>query len=91
MPLELNSLEGNRKVLQKLQIVGHHPYLGKNKLNFPHVSDQGMQAKIDKLIKTYDDECVRKGKYAQNERFDITLWLESLWFSLRDKRLYHLQ
>ena len=60
-------------------------------IKFSHVSDQGMQAKIDKLVKTYDDKCVRKGKYAQNERFDITLWLESLWFSLRNKRLYHDQ
>ena len=46
--------------------------LWKNKLNFPHVSDQVIRTKLDKVQKTYD-ESVKKGKYdALNELFDAT-------------------
>jgi hypothetical protein len=33
--------------------------LWKNKLNFPHVSDQVIRTKIDNVLKTYD-ECVKR-------------------------------
>jgi len=64
--------------------------LWKHKLNFPHVSDQVIQAKLEKVLKTYD-ECVRRGKYdALNELFDITK-INRQWLSTEDKQLYHLQ
>ena len=64
--------------------------LGKNKLNFPHVSDQAVHSRIDKVMKPYD-ECIRRGKYDHlKETFDITK-VNGMWLSLEDKRLYHLQ
>ena len=64
--------------------------LWKNKLNFPHVSNQVIQAKLEKVMKVYD-ECVRRGKYdALNELFDITK-VKGFWLSSEDKRLYYLQ
>jgi hypothetical protein len=64
--------------------------LWKNKLNFPHVSDQVIRTKLANVLKTYD-ECVRRGKYdALNELFDITK-VNGQWLSTEDKQLYHLQ
>jgi len=54
------------------------------------VSDQVIQAKLEKVLKGYD-ECVRRGKYdALNELFDITK-VNGQWLSTEDKELYHLQ
>jgi len=59
-------------------------------IKFPHVSDQVIQTKLDKVLKT-DDECVRRGKYdALNELFDITK-VNGQWLSSEDKQLYYLQ
>ena len=64
--------------------------LWKNKLNFPHVSDQVIRAKLDKILKCYD-ECVKRGSYEPlDEIFDITK-VDGTWLSSEDKRLYHLQ
>lgn len=64
--------------------------LWRNKLNFPHLSDQVIKSKLDKALKTYD-ECVRRGSYeALNELFDITK-VNGLWLASEDKQLYHLQ
>ena len=64
--------------------------LWENKLNFPHVSNQVIVTKLDKVLKTYD-ECVKRGKYdALNEVFDITK-VNDQWLSTEDKELYHLQ
>ena len=64
--------------------------LWKNKLIFPHVFNQVIQAKLEKLMKVYD-ECVRRGKYdALNELFDITK-VKGFWLSSEDKWLYYLQ
>ena len=64
--------------------------LWKNKSNFPHVSNQAIEAKLEKLMKVYD-KCVRKGKYdALNKLFDITK-VKGFWTSSEDKRLYYLQ
>lgn len=64
--------------------------LWKNKLNIPHVSDQVVQSKLEKVLKTYD-ECVRRGKYdAMNELFDITK-VNGQWLTTEDKQLYQLQ
>ena len=64
--------------------------LWKNKLNFPHVSDQIIQAKLSCVLKTYD-ECVKREKYdALDELFDITK-ANGVWLSAEDKQLYYLQ
>ena len=64
--------------------------LWKNKLNFPHVSDQAVHSRIDKVMKTYD-ECIRRGKYDDlKEMFDITK-VNGMWLSSEVKRLYQLQ
>ena len=64
--------------------------LWKNKLNFPHVSNQVIQAKISCVLKTYN-ECVRQGKYdAFDELFDITI-ANRVCLSAEDKQLYYLQ
>ena len=49
-----------------------------------------MQAKLDKLLKTYD-ECVKRGKYDPlDEVFDITKE-SGAWLCSEDRWLYHLQ
>ena len=58
-----------------------------NKLNFPNVSHQQVQAKV---MDTYD-HCTRAGKYEKlNELFDITK-VNGDWLSSEDKQLYSLQ
>ena len=46
--------------------------LWQKKLNFPNLSIQVVQPKLDQVLNTYD-ECVKRGKYDPfNEVFDIT-------------------
>lgn len=46
--------------------------LWQKKLNFPNLSNQVIQAKLEKVLHTYD-ECVKRGKCDPlNEIFDIT-------------------
>ena len=60
--------------------------LWKNKLNFRHVSNQVIQAKLSCVLKTYN-ECVKQGKYdALDELFDITK-ASGVWLSAIDKQL----
>ena len=64
--------------------------LWENKLNFPTLSIQVVQAKLDKLLKTYD-ECVKRGKcYPLDEVFDITKEIGE-WLCSEHRWLYHLQ
>ena len=64
--------------------------LWQKKLNFPNVSIQTVQAKLDQVLNTYD-ECVKRGRYDPlNEVFDITKE-NGEWLCSEDRRLYHLQ
>jgi hypothetical protein len=64
--------------------------LWENRLNFPHVSEQVIRAKLEKVLKTYD-ECVKRGKYVALDEFcDITK-PAGKWLSTEDKKLYQLQ
>ena len=60
--------------------------LWKNKLNFPHVTDQVIQVKLSCVLKTYD-ECVKQGKYnALDELLDITK-ANVVWLSAEDNSI----
>jgi len=55
-------------------------------LNFPNLSIQVVQAKLDQVLNTYD-ECVKRGKYDPlNEVFDITKE-NGEWLCSEDRRL----
>ena len=59
-------------------------------MNFPILSIQVVQAKLDKLLKNYD-ECVKRGKYDPlDEVFDFTKE-SGEWLRSEDRWLYHLQ
>jgi hypothetical protein len=59
-------------------------------LNFPHVSDQAICAKLAKLLKDYE-RCRKKQNFdALNELFDVTN-VKGEWMCKEDENLYKLQ
>lgn len=59
-------------------------------LNFPHVSDQAIRAKLEKLLQEYD-HCRKKQNFdSLNELFDVTK-VKGQWLCKEDKNLYELQ
>lgn len=82
------SLKGRKERVK--EIAKEVTSLWQKKLNFPNLSFQVMQAKLDQVLNTYD-ECVKRGKYDPlNEVFDITKE-NGEWLCSEDRRLYHLQ
>ena len=60
-----------------------------HKLNFPHLSLQVVQPKLDKLLKAYK-KCVKQGNYVTlNNLFNITKE-NGKWPCNDDKKLYRL-
>ncbi len=59
-------------------------------LNFPHVSDQAICAKLENLLKDYE-RCRKKQKFdSLNELFDVTK-VKGEWLCKEDENLYKLQ
>lgn len=59
-------------------------------LNFPHISDQAIHAKLEKLLQEYD-YCRKKQNFDPlNELFDVTK-VKGQWFCKEDENLYRLQ
>ena len=64
------SIKGRKESIK--EIVEEVTNLWRHKLNFPHLSLQVVQAKLDKLLKAYK-KCVKQGYYVTlNDLFDIT-------------------
>lgn len=58
--------------------------------NFPHVSDQAIHAKLEKLLREYD-YCRKKQNFdSLNELFDVTQ-VKGQWLCKEDEDLYKLQ
>ena len=83
-----SSIKGRK---ERLKVISREvTRLWENRLNFPTLSIQVVQAKLDKLLKAYD-ECVKRSKYdSLDEVFDVTKE-SGEWLCSEDKRLYHLQ
>ena len=82
------SIKGRKERLK--EISKEVTRLWENKLNFPTLSIQVVQEKLDKLLKTYD-ECVKRGKYDPlDEVFGITKE-SGEWLCSEDRWLHHLQ
>jgi hypothetical protein len=65
-------------------------YIWSKTLNFPHVSDQAICAKLAKLLKDYE-RCRKKQNFdALNELFDVTN-VKGEWMCKEDENLYKLQ
>lgn len=59
-------------------------------LNFPHVSDQAICAKLENLLKDYE-HCRKKQNFdSLNELFDVTK-VKGEWLCKEDENLYKLQ
>lgn len=54
------------------------------------MSDQVIRAKLDKVMKTYD-ECVRSGNYDALKKLFYITKVNGQWLSSEGKQLYHLQ
>lgn len=64
--------------------------LWRKTLNFPHVSDQAICAKLENLLKSYD-RCRKKQNFdSLNELFDVTK-VKGEWMRKEDEDLYKLQ
>jgi len=73
-----------------MEIANEVTTLWQNKLDFPHVSIQVVEANLAQLLKSYD-QCVKRGKYDPlNEPSDITKE-NGEWLCSKDRRSYHLQ
>ena len=65
-----NEIKGRKKRIVKIS--KELASLWRNKLNFPHVSLQRIQSKLETVLKSYD-ECAKRGKYGVlDDLFDIT-------------------
>ena len=59
-------------------------------LNFPHLSDQAIHAKLEKLLRDYD-YCRKKQNFdSLNGLFDVTQ-VKGQWLCKQDENLYKLQ